>query len=223
MASTGATRARASAAAPRRRDEAKALFRNAILDAAEEVFAERGFHGARMQDVAERARIAVGTIYNHFPQKEDVLRALLEERTGELQAAFAARRDDPRAFDARLAARLERVAAYVAEHRAFFSLAIEHGLLGGATAAARAALGGKPLRNKDRFLKMVHALVDEGIAARVFERADRGHLVRLVAASIRAITLHTLDTPSAPVEVTVRAMLSLFFDGARRRPRARRS
>src|SRR5262249_11395598 len=65
--------------APRRREEARALFRNAILEAAEEVFAERGFHGARIQDIAARARLAVGTVYNHFGQKEDVLRALLEE------------------------------------------------------------------------------------------------------------------------------------------------
>ena len=46
---------------PRRRDEARALFRNAILDAAEAVFAEHGFHGAHVQDIADRARIAVGT------------------------------------------------------------------------------------------------------------------------------------------------------------------
>ena len=57
------------------RSEAKALFRNAILDAAEIVFAERGFHEARIQDIAARARIAVGTVYNHFETKEDVLAA----------------------------------------------------------------------------------------------------------------------------------------------------
>ena len=82
---------------PRRRDEARALFRNAILDAAEAVFAERGFHGARIQDVAARARIAVGTVYNHFAQKDDVLAALLEERTEGLLAQMRdERRSRPR-------------------------------------------------------------------------------------------------------------------------------
>src|SRR5579863_9458398 len=74
----------------RRRDEARALFRNAILDAAEAVFAERGFHGARIQDIAERARIAVGTVYNHFSDKDDVLSALLDERTEGLLAQVRA-------------------------------------------------------------------------------------------------------------------------------------
>src|SRR5450432_2663739 len=76
---------------PRRRDEARALFRNAILDAAEAVFAERGFHGARIQDIAERARIAVGTVYNHFADKDEVLSALLDERIAGLLARAGSR------------------------------------------------------------------------------------------------------------------------------------
>src|ERR1700722_4944580 len=95
----------------RRRDEARALFRNAILDAAEAVFAERGFHGARIQDIAERARIAVGTVYNHFEQKDDVLSALLEERVEGVVAQIRARPGDPKEFRARLHARMTRLFA----------------------------------------------------------------------------------------------------------------
>src|SRR5580692_6415702 len=84
----------------RRRDEARALFRNAILDAAETVFAERGFHGARIQDIAVVARIAVGTLYNHFDHKDEVLAALLEQRSEELLAQLAPAPTDPRAWPA---------------------------------------------------------------------------------------------------------------------------
>src|ERR1700733_83738 len=98
---------------PRRRDEARALFRNAILDAAEGVFAERGFHGARIQDIAERARIGVGTVYNHFSQKDEVLSALLEERVEGLLARVRADGTDPTGFRARLEARVARMLAYV--------------------------------------------------------------------------------------------------------------
>src|SRR6185312_10174193 len=102
---------------PRRRDEAKALFRNAILDAAEVVFAERGFHGARIQDIAERARIAVGTVYNHFAQKDDVLSALLEERTYAVLAEFSAAAEEKKekggTFQERLTARMTRMFAYI--------------------------------------------------------------------------------------------------------------
>ena len=93
---------------PRRRDEARALFRNAILDAAEAVFAERGFHGARIQDIAERARIAVGTVYNHFADKDEVLSALLDDRTeGLARAASSAAAIDRGTLGAASGPRLE--------------------------------------------------------------------------------------------------------------------
>ncbi|WP_166741679.1 TetR/AcrR family transcriptional regulator [Cumulibacter soli] len=48
-----------------------------ILAAAEEVFAERGFDGASVSDVAARARVSRPTIYTHFPSKEDLLRGVV--------------------------------------------------------------------------------------------------------------------------------------------------
>src|SRR5262245_8480994 len=116
------------APARRCRDEARALFRKAILEAAEEVFAARGFHGARIQDIAEHARIAVGTVYNHFEQKEDVLHALLEERTEGFLDQLAPQKGDPAAFEASLTARVTRMLRYAEAHRSFFMVAADHGL-----------------------------------------------------------------------------------------------
>jgi TetR/AcrR family fatty acid metabolism transcriptional regulator len=44
-----------------------------ILDAAVSVFAEKGFHSARVSDVADRASVADGTIYLYFRNKEELL------------------------------------------------------------------------------------------------------------------------------------------------------
>jgi len=44
-----------------------------ILDGAVAVFAEKGFHGSRISDVAERAAVADGTIYLYFRNKEELL------------------------------------------------------------------------------------------------------------------------------------------------------
>jgi TetR/AcrR family fatty acid metabolism transcriptional regulator len=56
--------------------------RGAILRAAVEVFAERGYFGARMRDVAERAGVADGTLYLYFEGKEHLLVSVLEEYSG---------------------------------------------------------------------------------------------------------------------------------------------
>lgn len=61
-----------------------------ILDAAIEVFAEKGFHYARISDIARRAGVADGTIYLYFRNKDDVLLTIFEEKMGVLMAGLVA-------------------------------------------------------------------------------------------------------------------------------------
>ncbi|WP_029215105.1 TetR/AcrR family transcriptional regulator [Kallotenue papyrolyticum] len=56
-----------------------------ILDAAAQVFADKGYHQATIEEIAARVGIAKGTVYLHFPTKDDLLLALLER----LARAFA--------------------------------------------------------------------------------------------------------------------------------------
>lgn len=60
----------------RRRTEKRDL----ITEAAVDVFAEKGFHQARVSDVAKRAGVADGTIYLYFKNKEDLLLSVFEEK-----------------------------------------------------------------------------------------------------------------------------------------------
>ncbi len=48
-----------------------------LLDAALEVFVERGFAAARTDDVAQRAGVSKGTLYLYYPSKEDLLKAVI--------------------------------------------------------------------------------------------------------------------------------------------------
>jgi TetR/AcrR family fatty acid metabolism transcriptional regulator len=68
---------------PVRRTRRSARTRERILQAATEVFARRGFHGARVADIAELAGIAYGLVYHHFRNKDDILAAIFSERWGE--------------------------------------------------------------------------------------------------------------------------------------------
>ncbi len=59
-----------------------------ILEAARELFAEHGFD-AQVEQIAGRAGVGVGTVYRHFPNKSDLLEALIEERFEGLAIAAA--------------------------------------------------------------------------------------------------------------------------------------
>ena len=55
-----------------------------IIDAAVEVFAEKGFHQSRVTDIATLAAVADGTIYLYFKSKEDLLLSVFEEKMDHL-------------------------------------------------------------------------------------------------------------------------------------------
>ncbi|HVE68365.1 MAG TPA: helix-turn-helix domain-containing protein, partial [Solirubrobacteraceae bacterium] len=52
--------------------------RERIMEAAREAFAESGLD-AQMEDLARRAGVGVGTVYRHFPTKEALVEALVED------------------------------------------------------------------------------------------------------------------------------------------------
>lgn len=57
-----------------------------ILAAAQEVFSQKGFHQATMDEIAERADVGKGTLYRHFPSKENLFHQLVQIRLKELEA-----------------------------------------------------------------------------------------------------------------------------------------
>jgi AcrR family transcriptional regulator len=72
-----------------RSEAARAARQDEILAAARTVFASRGFRGTTMADIADEAKIALGTIYLYFRSKEEVF-AALNQLFGEILAQAVA-------------------------------------------------------------------------------------------------------------------------------------
>lgn len=64
----------------REKDEGK---RQAIMAAAKKLFAQEGFHGASISDMARETGLPVGSIYTYFENKEDLIRTVIDEGWGE--------------------------------------------------------------------------------------------------------------------------------------------
>jgi len=97
------------------RSARRGLHRTLVLEAAERVFAESGYEGARMQDVANEAGLALATVYATFRSKEEIFAAIHELRGRALLAVAAgAAAGAGGARAPALAALLGGVEAYVA-------------------------------------------------------------------------------------------------------------
>jgi len=66
-----------------------------ILDAAEELFAQSGFDGVPVREVAKKANVAVSLVTYHFPSKEQLIEAVITRRSDILNSA---RREQLRKF-----------------------------------------------------------------------------------------------------------------------------
>jgi AcrR family transcriptional regulator len=154
------------------------VYRQHVLKAAEEVFAERGFEAARLQEISARAGLSMGTIYAIFPSKADLYRALLEERGRELRdfvAEVARRPLEPR--DA-LGALIALYVDYFVAHPEFLRMHLRSG--------ASWVLSPPGTETRVRHWQEIHDLQAEifrrGAAAGVFVDEEPSYLAKLFSA-----------------------------------------
>src|SRR5271165_3463120 len=83
---------------PGRNERRKARTRSALLAAGQRLFGEQGFDATTVAEIAEDADVAIGSFYNYFDTKDELLAALLQETLAEHLRRMEARRagiDDP--------------------------------------------------------------------------------------------------------------------------------
>lgn len=90
----------ATTAAPAARQRRKEARPQELLDAALELFAQKGFAATRSEEVAARAGVSKGTLYLYYPSKEELLKAVIRQQLSSALAQandLADRHDGPAA------------------------------------------------------------------------------------------------------------------------------
>src|SRR4051812_20039321 len=91
--------------------------RRAILDAAQDVFGERGYHGSSLDEIAQSAGISKALIYEHFESKKELHDSLLAQYAGELFERFQANAARAETGEERLRTGVAVFFGFVEEHR----------------------------------------------------------------------------------------------------------
>jgi len=91
--------------------------REVIERAATELFAERGYRGASIEEIARRADVSAPVLYDHFASKVDLYRRLLERTRNELLEMWREHLFGDEPLDVRVPRALDAWARYVEGHR----------------------------------------------------------------------------------------------------------
>ena len=165
--------------------------RAAIVSAAVRMFSERGFRGTTTRELAAAVGVSEPVLYEHFPSKRELYRAIIEtkshegmERAAAALAPFRDRNDDRGFFQTMALVLLERYAKEPAYVRLLLHLAVEGDELAGLF--------------YQRQILAYHKLVASYIARRVREGAFRAIDPAIAARSFLSMPVH-------------HSMLRLFF------------
>jgi AcrR family transcriptional regulator len=199
-----------AASAPRLRERLKQATRDAILDAAEAVFARDGVPGARMEDVAAAAGVAVGTLYNYFADRHALLEALLDARRAELLARVdSALESEGAAFERRLRAFFATMFEYFQQHLGLFALHMEAELV----LRARKQRRGRPALSA--LLDRSARLMKEGVQSGALRGADADLYATVVMGMLRGVFMrHIYGIGPAPSPDAAARLARIFLRGA---------
>ncbi|HET9952830.1 MAG TPA: TetR/AcrR family transcriptional regulator [Candidatus Eisenbacteria bacterium] len=184
----------------------------AILDAAESVLAAEGLSGGRMEQIAERAGVAVGTMYNYFKCREALLQTLLESRRHDLfrrldEALLAA---GP-SFQDQLHVFVDTTLGHVIAHRPLFALLVQE-----ENAPIRARILPPPgERTFDLLTAKAEAIVALGLEQGLLRRQGAESWPLLLVSILRTMIVHELSSPArSEPHASGRLVAEFFLRGA---------
>ena len=178
----------------------------ALLEAAEHVASERGIEQTSIAAIAERAQVAVGTLYNYFPDRESLLAALFKWRRDEMiprliAAAATAGEDGP--FEQRLRAYMMQTARAFDGFRPFCRVAMSADQSG-------IHIKGRVTGNKSVVLEtFLNSLI--GIMKPVYG-AKSEEYARMMFGSFKMMMQFQLERDQ-PIEMAVDSLVKTFLQG----------
>jgi len=139
------------------------MTREMILEAAAQVFRQKGFHGASMQDIAEAVNLQKASLYHHVSSKQEILLALLDRALELLLERISAISDQSISADQKLQQMTRAYLQILAENTDLSAvLLFEHRSLERKQHA-------RHVPNRDKFEALWREVLVEGVAAGLFQ------------------------------------------------------
>lgn len=188
------------------------MTRDEILDAAAEIFREKGFHAASMQDIADRVNLQKASLYHHVTSKQEILLSLLDQALDLLTQRMQAVLDQSLPPDQKLRLAMQVYLQVMLEHRDLAAvLLLEHRSLEPKSLA-------RHMPRRDRFERLWRDLIQTGINAGDFDCPDPALASRALLGVLNwTITWYRPDGQLPPAAIAA-YFAQLFLNGLLSRP-----
>ena len=186
------------------RDRLRDQVHAAILDAAEQVIASQGVEEAHIDAIAVQAGVSVGTLYNHFGDRDGLVLAVVERLTSVLQADLHKVVDAPAlTLQHDLVRFITVAAAHARRHGKFMTVLMDEG-------PSKRAWTCRRNEHIQQVRWLVARLVGRGTHDGLLRALPEEVVVAMLMATVHAAMMSSLRRPDAPLdpEVLVDALLN---------------
>jgi AcrR family transcriptional regulator len=196
------------------RERVRREISSSIANAAEEVFAAQGLHAAHVEQIARRAGVAVGTLYNYYKDRDAILAALLHTRRDALFAALDAAVETAhgRPIREQLLAFVGAKVRFLATHQTFFRILFEgelsrtHESFPTATEEHAKSLRG--------FFDRAGAIVRRGVVSGEIRGGNEELDVWLLGGMLRTLSVRDFRENKQCTEKDLEHLVDVFLTGA---------
>lgn len=171
--------------------------RHRILEAAVRVFAEKGYHETRMDDIVSASNTSKGSIYFYFPGKQDIFFGLIETFTGLLESrledSLATGQHGSQQIDSALTASLRLFSQYRTLAKIVLVQAVG---LGAAFEERRRTIN-------NRFAALIQARIEKGIQDGSLPAQNAEFAARAWVGALNEIVIHWIYSGNPDLETTI--------------------
>jgi AcrR family transcriptional regulator len=195
-----------------RREREHLARRAEILEAANRLFASRGFHNTTMAEIAEAAEFATGTLYKFFTNKEELYFTLIEEKIEAMAAYIRQEMGQAEQPVSMIEKYVQAKFSFLEKERDFFKLYITEQC--GFEWNIKDRLGERVHQSYLAHIEMLAGVLAEGIRAGEFKALDPKQMAHALAGLSNAFVFQWIINPQTEsLEEKAPAVLEIFFRG----------
>lgn len=179
-----------------------------IMDVALNLISEKGYHQTSMNEIAQKAEFSVGTLYNFFINKEELYKAMVNEKASEFYEILKEVLNSEGTPEEIIRKWVDTKIKLYSENRQFFSIFFVESMK--INISLRAAITGEIRQLHQDIRKRLANVFEKGIEQKVFAPFNPWLLALSIDGMVNSILVSIVENQDTP-EITTDSILEIFY------------